>query len=94
MFLKMTRLRKDEAALLELPEIPVKRLYLPAVLVADCPYCRYQQEVDLYQDYVSYPSTEEVEFIPCCCNHCGEEFEMIVRLRLFIDFIGVKANEN
>jgi len=66
-------------------EVEVKRFYIPLKTVLNCPHCNAEKEVDLEHDYLSYPTLNESEPIGQYCEHCDNEFEFDLTLRISVD---------
>lgn len=66
-------------------EIEVKRFYLPLKMTVNCPHCNEEKNIDLSDDYLSYPTLNEAETIYQCCDHCDKEFEFDLTLRMSVD---------
>lgn len=66
--------------------IEVKRLYLPFVIVDECPQCGRSITKDLTKDYLSYPDIDGYEPVPMYCYdhhvHEGCEHQWTLRVRL------------
>lgn len=51
-------------------EVEVKRFYVPLKFSAECPFCGRDSELDLEDQYLSYPTIGAVETVEV---HCGNE---------------------
>jgi hypothetical protein len=66
-------------------ELTVKRLTLPVRLDVLCPDCNQIGIHDFEDNYLSYPILNEAECTGYYCEHCDEEFEFDVTLRVSLE---------
>jgi len=66
-------------------EVDVKRFYIPLEVLLNCPHCNKEKKVDLSDDYISYPTVNQAEAIEQYCDHCDNEFEFDLTLRMSAD---------
>jgi hypothetical protein len=72
-------------------EIDCKRLYLPLVVVADCPQCGQEIEHDLSEDYLSYPEVGAPFVVGFHHEHEGEDHEFGVEVVLKVNIEAAPA---
>jgi DNA-directed RNA polymerase subunit RPC12/RpoP len=66
-------------------EISVKRFYLSHTIEVDCPKC--QSKVELLGDkYVSYPKLNTSIDTYSCCNECGKEFTLPIKIGMSLEY--------
>lgn len=65
-------------------EINVKRFYLPVSFDVKC-MCGKISNINLEQDYISYPVVGEPEKIYWYCNGCDTEHDFNINLKIAID---------
>ena len=65
-------------------------LYVPGVkLEGVCPKCCAEYTRDFKDAYLSYPLNVPEE-VPCCCNLCGHEWIVLVRLNVSLELVEPK----
>lgn len=65
-------------------ELSIKRFYLPIKIERSCPGCNNECEVDLNDNYLSYPTVNQKEQICFYCNECDQEFGVDAILKISI----------
>ncbi len=70
-------------------KLDIKRLYLPLLLIQECPKCKKVLNKDLNNEYISYPeigvnSKNEIYF---WCKECDHEFAINYRLNFSLEMI-------
>ena len=55
-----------------------KRTYLPFIVKDACPKCGVKSEVDLSDEYLSYPTLGEPTPVYCVCEKCSHEWSVMV----------------
>lgn len=69
-------------------EIDVKRFYLDGVVVSgNCPKCKEPVELDLGEQYLSYPPMNKPFKESMYCQECDHEFEVKLRVNISVDLI-------
>ena len=66
-------------------EIDVKRFYIPGTIIQDhCPECKHLNELDLEDQYLSYPKVGEPEGLYFHCDECEHEWqpEIIIEIKV------------
>ena len=66
-------------------ELDVKRFYMPGiVLKSKCPKCGASCEIDLSQEYLSYPTVNKPFDHLIYCDECDHEWEerLILKIKL------------
>ena len=68
-------------------ELQIKRFYLPIDLKVNCPHCGVDMVIELDSaDYLSYPIVNGKEEIAGCCDHCDNEYEIDVTLKIEVEY--------
>jgi len=66
-------------------EIAVKRLYLHGVFFEECcEACGCTINIDLGENYLSYPVVGMGEEVYYCCGSCGEDGSMFVEVNISV----------
>lgn len=66
-------------------ELEIKRFYIPgAVIESECPKCNSPIEVDLGDEYLSYPVMGQPEEVSFYCDDCDHYWIVNVILELSI----------
>ena len=67
--------------------LEIKRMYLPIVLIENCPRCNKEVEYSLNDHYLSYPDVNKSEIIYFYCENCStykEDFHFTKEIKLKI----------
>lgn len=64
--------------------IDVKRWYSPYLLISKCAQCGHRNELDLTDDYLSYPSIDEPHEVYFFCDKCEHEYEEKIVIKMEI----------
>jgi len=63
--------------------IDLKRLYIPGTILSDtCPKCKIENNVDLADQYLSYPKANEPYDYGFYCSECSHEWNRKILVTL------------
>ncbi len=74
-------------------QVDVKRFYIPFSFVSKCPKCGIEKEIDLSQDYLSYPTLNCEHDIYVYCEVCGKEYYEQVVLEMSVTRKKIEENK-
>lgn len=66
-------------------DIDVKRFYLPVEDYVKCPVCKKDIEINLGDQYLSYPTIGHEYEYGLYCNGCENEFEIDIVLSMSVE---------
>lgn len=66
-------------------ELGIKRFYIPVKIKKQCPECGNNCDVDLDENYLSYPEINGKESVYFYCTNCKCEFKTYVILQLSLE---------
>jgi hypothetical protein len=69
-------------------ELEIKRLYVPGVVLSGtCPKCEKVNNVDLGNQYLSYPKVDEPHDYGFYCEGCGHEWNRKIMVTLKVELL-------
>jgi len=66
-------------------ELGIKRFYLPVKINIICPNCESNVEINMEDDYLSYPAINTKEEIVGYCDNCDNNISIDIKLRIALE---------